>query len=463
MKLVAWLILAALGMGVTIWAYDSAQPAHGPTPISSGMIVVARSSSRRFDEPIPLPSMRAGVQQLPVSGISAMLAMSSGGGGDAGRGLRFQLSEKLIQVALKEAGISESSLAWGKLPRAGRNEVLAGAQVAHQDQCEVAETVYKVTGGLPREAGLFARSYVLPESERTGEHGDEGDASFRAAVLIPLSAEQLANQTTREQLDKRFPTKDYDSAVCLPSLAPRAFYASLLGEAVLLLGGSGFLIALYAAASTRVRWAIVRDPLEALTTHRRLNWGVHLAYFSLYLVMAALIYGEPDLWNALQATIQSSLHGGNPALEFAGKAYGTGNIAWAALVTFVINFFGGAIAYLTVPSCIIPGSAAILAAFRAALWGLLLAPATSILARAMLPHSLVLLLEGEGYILSTFFGLMLAVYVFRSEPESTLWRRYARSLVLNLKGSLLVALVLAVAAIYEAVEVIWMLKSAGQA
>jgi hypothetical protein len=463
MKFLAWLILAAVGLGATIWAYDTGQQSAGPTPISSGMIVVARSSSRRFDEPIPFPATKAGVLQLPVSGISAMMAMSSGGKSDSGRGLRFQLAEKLIQVSFPEAGITESSLAWGKLPRSGRNEVLAGQQAAHQDQCEVAETVYKVTGGLPREAGLFARCYLLPESDHTGEHGDEGDASFRAGLLIPLPIDQLVNREAREQLDKRFPPKEYDRTVCLPSLGPREFYASLFGEAVLLLGGSGFLIALYSAAATRVRWSILRDPLVALSTHRRLAWGVHLVYFGLYVVMAAFIYGAPDLWNALQATLQSSLHGGSTTLEFAGRAYGSGNIAWAALVTFVINFFGGAIAYLTIPSCIIPGSAAVLAAFRAAMWGLLLAPATSILARAMLPHSLVLLLEGEGYILATFFGLLLAVYVFRSDPDSTFWRRYFRGVVLTLKGSVLVAIVLAVAAIYEAVEVIWMLRSAGGA
>ena len=462
MRFIAWLVLAALGVGISIWAYDSARLAES-TPISSGMIVVARSSSQRFDEPIPFPSTRAEVVQMPVSGISAMLAMSSGGGGTGGRGMRFQLSEKLIQVSLADAGITEKSLAWGTLPRQNRNEVLAGCQVAHQDQCEVAETVYKVTGGLPLDAALFARSYVLPQGDRTGEHSEEGDASYRPGVLIPLSSEQLTNRPIREQLDKRFPSKDYDKLTCLPSLAPRAFYASLLGEAILLLGGSGFLIALYGAGAARVRWAILGDPLTELSTHRRLIWSIHLVYFGIYVVMAALVYRMPDLWNALQATIQNSLNGDSSTLEFAGKAYLSGNMAWAALVTFAINFLGGAIAYLTLPSCIVPGSATVLAGFRAATWGMLLAPATVVQARAMLPHAGVLLLEGEGYILATFFGLLLAVYLFRSAPEASVWSRYRRGLAINLKASLLVALVLAVAAIYESIEVILMLKAAGQA
>jgi hypothetical protein len=84
-------------------------------------------------------------------------------------------------------------------------------------------------------------------------------------------------------------------------------------------------------------------------------------------------------------------------------------------------------------------------------------------AHLMLPHSGTLLLEGEGYILATFFGLMMAVSLFRSDPESSLLQRYGRGLLHNLKGSVLVAVVLGVAAIYEAVEVILLLKSAGGA
>src|SRR5580704_1955570 len=463
MKFFAWLLVAAIGMGVTIWAYESGQPAEGSTPISSGMIVVARSSSQRFEETIPFSASKARLLQLPVSGISAMLAMSAGASGDAGRRLRFQLSEKLIQGSLKEAGVTESSLAWGKLPRVGRNEVLAGHQAAHQDQFEVSETVYKVTGGLSREAGLFGRSYVLPEGDRTGEHGDEGDASFRPGLLIPLTSEQLTNRKIAEQLKQRFPPDKFDSVACLPATAPRTFYASLFGEGLLLLGGSGAFIALYTAASSRVRWALLRDPLVTIATHRRMIWGVHLVCFGIYLLAAGFVFGTPDLWVAIQAIVRGALGGGDRTLEYAGKAYLSGNMAWAALVTFVINFFLGSLVFITLPSCIIPASGTLVAVYRALLWGLLLAPATLLQAHLMLPHSGTLLLEGEGYILATFFGLMLAVSVFRSDPESSFFQRYARGLLLNLKGSLLVAMVLAVAAIYEAVEVILMLKSASGA
>jgi hypothetical protein len=148
-------------------------------------------------------------------------------------------------------------------------------------------------------------------------------------------------------------------------------------------------------------------------------------------------------------------------LELAGNAYLSGNIAWAALVTFAINFLIGSLAVLTLPSCVIPGSGAVLAALRAIVWGFALAPVTSQQALMMLPHSGTLLLEGEGYILATFFGLMLAVSLFRRDPATATRSHYTQGILLNLKGSVLVALVLAVAAVYEATEVIWMMKHFG--
>ena len=155
MKAIAWLIVAGIGIGLAVWTYRAERPSEF-TPISSGVIVAARSSAQRFDQPVPFPTAKARVLSLPVMGISAMLGMSSGGGGDSGRGLRFQLSEKLIQVSLPDAGIRESSLAWGKLPRMERNEVLAGAEAAHQDRFEIDGTEYKITGGLARSGAVHA-------------------------------------------------------------------------------------------------------------------------------------------------------------------------------------------------------------------------------------------------------------------------------------------------------------------
>jgi len=150
---------------------------------------------------------------------------------------------------------------------------------------------------------------------------------------------------------------------------------------------------------------------------------------------------------------------------------------YAAAVTFIVNFFLGSLAMITLPSMIIPGAGALLAAFRATLWGLLLGPSQVTLAYVMKAHSGTLLLEGEGYILAAFFALLIPIYLFRSsaplqqpavadplksepaaseEKASTAWSRFKQAVVLNLKANVLVAIVLVFAACYEAFEVISM-------
>jgi len=91
---------------------------------------------------------------------------------------------------------------------------------------------------------------------------------------------------------------------------------------------------------------------------------------------------------------------------------------------------------------------------RATAWGLLLAPAIVALSLTMLPHSGTLLLEGEGYILATFFGLLVPIFLIQKGLEGKPLQGYKQALLLNLKANLLIAIVLSVAALYEATEVI---------
>ncbi len=133
------------------------------------------------------------------------------------------------------------------------------------------------------------------------------------------------------------------------------------------------------------------------------------------------------------------------------------SIPLAAATTFVINFSLGSLVYITIPSVIIPGVGILTAIIRASIWGLLLAPTFDALAGSMLPHSFTLLLEGEAYIVATFFALLILIYLFRKAEGPGILHRYVKALSMNVRGNLLVAIVLAIAAIYEAIEVILMM------
>jgi hypothetical protein len=171
---------------------------------------------------------------------------------------------------------------------------------------------------------------------------------------------------------------------------------------------------------------------------------------------SALIHELPDLQTVFLSTVQDAISAKSGVLSAAGKAYGSGSIPRAAFVTFVINFFLGSLACITLPSILLPGSGTVVAALRCTLWGLILAPTLTVLALSMLPHSGTMLLEGEGYILATIFGLLIPIHIVQSSLGGTPLSRFGRVILLNIKASLLIALVLAVAAVYEATEVILM-------
>jgi hypothetical protein len=237
-----------------------------------------------------------------------------------------------------------------------------------------------------------------------------------------------------------------------------AYYLCFLGMLFLFGGGSALFIQGYGYLSGKVRHGWLGPPLVEIRQRRRLFCAVHAAYFGLCLVAMLLIYEFPDVQSALLALAGGEVRSGSGLLGIAGRAYATGNIPLAAVATLGINFVVGSFALITLASVVLPGAGALVALWRAMLWGILLAPTGLHLSGTMLPHSWTLLLEGEAYVLATFFALLLPIELFRQQPGTTPGSRYGRAVLLNLQANLLILIVLAIAATYEAIEVILQVK-----
>jgi hypothetical protein len=205
-----------------------------------------------------------------------------------------------------------------------------------------------------------------------------------------------------------------------------------------------------------VEWNWLKAPLAELRDRPRLAWGIHLCYFGVVIAASLLIHQLPAVQTVFLSIVQDAISAKSGVLSEAGKAYGSGNIPRAAAVTFVMNFFLGSILVITLPSILVPGSGIVTATLRSVLWGVVLAPTLAVLALNMIPHSGTMLLEGEGYILAAFFGLLIPIHIVQSSLGGTPLSRFGRVILLNLKANILIALVLAVAACYEATEVILM-------
>ena len=370
--------------------------------------------------------------------------------------LQAQLQPKLILLPTTAAGIGADSLQSGRLPGTDGDEILAGSDTRRHARLTIGSRALKVVGVLKHDVALFADCYLIPPSASASELFPTGDPSVQHATLVRLTPEQSRDRQVLQQLEKAYPSPKFARVMPAGRLGRGVYYLYLAGQAILLVCGSGALIGLYRWLADRVRFHWLAAPLREMQRRPRLVWAVHLTYFGLVMLGAILVYELPDVQAILMSTVRAQIVGSGSPLSVAGRAYGSGNIPRAAAATFLVNFPLGSIAVITLPSVVLPGVGVAMAALRAITWGLLLGPTTVLMAFAMLPHSWTMLLEGEGYILATLFGLLIPVHLVQSSLGGTALGRFGRVLLLNIQANAWVALVLAVAACYEAIEVIWM-------
>jgi len=196
-------------------------------------------------------------------------------------------------------------------------------------------------------------------------------------------------------------------------------------------------------------WAIVKE-----------NWQAYIIINAVYYGLVAVFMVFAAFNQSLQVMLVKSVGAGftSGLFAFVGKTYGGRQVLAAMAITLVINLFLGTVLEITLPSLVVPFSGMVMGVVRAALWGLLLSPAYPPLRMLMIPHSLTLILEGQGYILG-----LLAVYVQGRaflQPGSVgvegHWAGYIEGLKRTGWLYSLVVLLLLVAAIYEALEVIFL-------
>ena len=456
MKLISWLFVSAAGLAIMSWAYFAYERLDPAAPWSSGLIVVGDGLRDGPATPIPFRHLPATVRELPPSLLGDTLLQAFGRQGEARkRNLAAQLCEKLLLLDPKDAGIGQEQLLSGRLPRAGSHEVLAGCQTTARDRLAVAGQEFAVVGVLRRDVALFVDCYLVPPHDSVASVFDARDAATHPALLLELTAAEMRDHEVRDELKGLFPRDQFAAVGPLVRPERGPYYLYLAGEALLLWGGSLALLALYRRLLPKAGWSVFRDPLAELAARPKLIGTLHLVYFGLVIAASAIVYNVPELQTCMLPTVRQAFDPQGP-LGVISRAVSSQNIPLTAALIFVVNFFGGSLLVITVPSLIVPGSGMLMAVIRSTVWGLILAPSFVVLSCGMIPHSGTLLLEGEGYIQAAFFGLLVPIYLCERDKGSGVWQRYGQALLMNLKAMPLVAAVLAVAACYEAVEVILM-------
>jgi hypothetical protein len=198
-------------------------------------------------------------------------------------------------------------------------------------------------------------------------------------------------------------------------------------------------------------------PFAVLSCWRRAYLVANIVYYGL--IVAGMIFTalnrpiQKSLLDALGASMESG------GLSTVAGAYSAGDYLGALALTFVINLGVGTVISITLPSLFVPFSGWLVAFYRAFLWGVIFCPTTlDVGAReiAFAAFAAVLLfLEGQGYVLG-----MLGAYIhgrawLRPGTVGATTHRvgYWMGLKLTARLYILIALVLLLAAAYEAASV----------
>ena len=145
-------------------------------------------------------------------------------------------------------------------------------------------------------------------------------------------------------------------------------------------------------------WAVVRE-------HGRAYVVLNILYYALMLAAMTAAAIRPSLQNDMLRDVDQKLTSG--PLSSVGSAYSGGMVLRATALTFAINLVVGSVAWITLPSLLIPFGGVLMGLYRAILWGLIFSPANpEMRALDRIPHVLTIILEGQGYIVA-----MLAAWI----------------------------------------------------
>ena len=262
-RMLVWTLVLVLGFAAMLLGHRWQESQIDPTSWTTGLMFIGTGQpgpgADEFD------CVRARIRPLPASELEKAIEKSQGGRRRRRRTYKLRLPENFIRLPELETHLGGDLLASGRLPAAGADEVLAGAQTRRRGDVVLGGRRFRIVGVLRREVVMLAFSYVLGESPA---HSDLFEDA-RAAYILRLDEDRLKDKQLRAKVRKAFWRDEPDSrpatapaalraassaaardaepvrfvaARGLMRLPPGPYYLYLAGMAMLLLGGSGVLI-----------------------------------------------------------------------------------------------------------------------------------------------------------------------------------------------------------------------------
>jgi hypothetical protein len=457
-KIINWLIITVIGFSVMLFSFLKYQRFTEDSYWKDTLLYIGKGEPNEPAE--DLQYVPVSVYLLKPSALTELFYdVIQQNKSELKNRYEMQTRQKIILFPQDFTGFKDSMLQTGRLPEPGTSEVLAGCQAIQTDKIVINNSELKIVGRLKRTVELLAESLVLYKNAESSEIFKEDE--LYNGFLVKFSEQQKEDEKFTGSLKSAFPKNKFTPYTSWLRTRPTPFFFYIAGMSVLLFGGTFLFFNIYKLSAGIFKNTGAAHALQIICEYKYLFFSVHLASFGLCLLFMVFVYYLPEVQYFLTLVVHSEISSGSGPLAVAGKAYMSENILSAAVVTFVINFLIGSLLFITIPSILIPGSGILMVLFRSAMWGLILSPSLVRISTAMVPHSITLLLEGEAYILAAFFGLLMLIFLFRKSHGEGLAQRYKNAFIVNMQGIILIAIILAIAALYEAVEVILMVKMRG--
>ncbi|HNZ47654.1 MAG TPA: hypothetical protein PLY90_10750 [Candidatus Hydrogenedentes bacterium] len=352
----------------------------------------------------------------------------------------------------------------GRLPEPGQAEVLAG-DLASPEPFTINGITFTVTGRLHPAASGFICSYLLPDRSAFAELFDNADPEVFQGVFIPENGlmipeppsgkvrHPVASETDADEL----PGKETDAVIAVPAViggvlrthdyAARCSFLSML---LCALGGSLFFIKLFRRFHLQER-RLFAPVFGAMEQHRRFFMLMHLLLYGAFFLSMYSAISNPLMGYELKRYTMDIFSDGS--LEYIGSAYDKGNILQATWATFYNNYIEQTLVMTFALSLILPlGVLKNIASFF--IVGGAMSPLWVGTAAVLILHCLTMVVELEAYIIACFFVLLWSALLLRGIRKRQVSAAIRKGSWLLFNAALLTAVILAAAALYEAVTLI---------
>lgn len=409
-----------------------------------------RDSLILLDEGAPADNgIEVRVRPIDASNLPAHPAMDLARADAALQGVLKQLGldkpkrEQVVAVPLPDQAWQEL-LASGRLPQPGTPEVLAGP-LTRFDSFTLGGTTFRVVGHLREEAPAFTFCYALP-ADPTFDALFSGDASRPGRLLregLPRDSSRVAAAA-----------KDGASVEILGGFGrvPALWtVAAIVGLMVVTLGGMLFVV-------RGLAWwepfspAVLRPVLTELRLRSRLYLGLHALAYGAWFFFMFLALAYPRL-NYFLITLVSKLFVSGD-LQHVGAAYASESILNAAYATFYQNFVTATLVGTILVSLVLPFWGVFKNLLSFSVLGFAMAPLWADSTMRYVYHSITIVMELEAYTLASFIVCVWPLRWARGVFHGDLGREVSTGVKVLVSGTVVVAAILALAALYEATTII---------